>query len=74
MATTQRRNPKSRSPGEVWAPDFQVAKRYGVSVPTVWRWARLGVLPKPTKIGPNTRRWHIPTLDDHDSQRRKSAV
>ena len=33
----------------------QVAKVYGdCSEPTVWRWAKAGVIPKPVKVGGRT--------------------
>ena len=43
-----------------------VAIRYDCSIPTVWNWARLGIIPKPHKIGPNTTRWSNQELDEHD--------
>jgi prophage regulatory protein len=49
--------------------DLQVADRYAVSRPTVWRWVREGHLPPPESIGPNTRRWRIATLDEWDARR-----
>jgi excisionase family DNA binding protein len=35
----------------------EVAKIYGVSVATIWRWAREGSIPKPKKYGIATTRW-----------------
>lgn len=37
--------------------DKTVAEKLGVSVSTVWRWAREGSIPKPVKLGKNTSRW-----------------
>lgn len=34
-----------------------MAKLYGVSVATIWRWSNEGLIPKPRKIGANTTRW-----------------
>jgi predicted DNA-binding transcriptional regulator AlpA len=53
---------------QVYLTDLQVAERYVVSRPTVWRWVRIGQLPPPVSIGPNTRRWRIATLDDWDAK------
>ena len=33
----------------------QVANAYGVSIPTIWRWLKEKIIPKPTKIGSSTR-------------------
>ncbi|KDB05007.1 AlpA family transcriptional regulator [Defluviimonas sp. 20V17] len=32
-----------------------VAEHFGCGISTVWRWAKIGVLPKPVKIGGSTR-------------------
>ena len=36
-----------------------VSKVLGVSVSTVWRWARLDIIPKPIKIGLRSTRWRL---------------
>jgi len=42
----------------------EVAARMGVSVNTVWRWARERPdFPRPVRIGPSTTRWHIDELE-----------
>jgi predicted DNA-binding transcriptional regulator AlpA len=43
----------------------EVATIYGVSVPTVWRWAKIGALPKPQKLGMNTTRWDGAEVAQH---------
>lgn len=30
---------------------------------TVWRWSKLGLFPKPFKLGPNTTVWSIDQVD-----------
>jgi prophage regulatory protein len=45
----------------------QVAKRYGVSSDTIWRWKREGMFPAPVRIGPNCTRWRLSDLNTHDS-------
>jgi prophage regulatory protein len=35
----------------------ELAERLGVSVVTIWRWERKGLLPPKHKIGPNTVGW-----------------
>jgi prophage regulatory protein len=57
------------SQDKIYFTDREVAARYGVSRPTVWRWLRVGHLPSPETIGPNTKRWKLATLDGWDEQR-----
>ena len=45
----------------------QVAERYGVSTDSIWRWKRSGRFPAPRRVGPNTTRWHIADLLEHES-------
>ena len=37
--------------------DVELARRFGVSRVTIWRWSSQGILPKPVAIGPNSSRW-----------------
>jgi len=39
-----------------------VADWKGISVPTVWRWAKSGLLPAPVKIGPRVTAWNVGQL------------
>ena len=48
-----------------WVSDRFLADRYGVSRQTIWRWARIGKLPHPQKIGDNTSRWELGEADAH---------
>jgi predicted DNA-binding transcriptional regulator AlpA len=34
-----------------------VAAVFGVSVPTIWRWAKVGILPRPHKLTAQTTAW-----------------
>jgi predicted DNA-binding transcriptional regulator AlpA len=44
-----------------------VAARYGVSVPTIWRWLKNGMgLPAPIHLSNGTTRWRIADLDAFD--------
>jgi len=54
---------------KLYFTDREVAARYEVSRPTVWRWLRMGHLPPPETIGPNTKRWKLATLESWDEQR-----
>ena len=48
--------------------DSDVADYYGVSKPTIWRWARLSVngFPKPIKLSENMSRWTSDQIAAHD--------
>ena len=46
----------------------QVAKRYNVSVDTIWRWRRQGTFPARVKVGPNCTRWRMSDLVEHESK------
>jgi prophage regulatory protein len=35
----------------------ELSKYFGVSQGTIWRWAKDGVLPQPTRLTPKTARW-----------------
>lgn len=43
--------------------DIQVAHRYGVSRPTIWRWLKNGKIPKPLIIGAGSTRWRSSDLE-----------
>lgn len=45
------------SPEEQFLRAWDVAKLLGISIPTVWRWAREGKLPKPVKISQRITVW-----------------
>ncbi|MGQ7242941.1 helix-turn-helix transcriptional regulator [Salinicola sp. V024] len=47
----------------------QVATRYGVSVPTVWNWARDGRIPAPIKISTCCTRWRLGDLEASEAAR-----
>ena len=57
-------------PRPVTATFSEVAKRYGVAIPTIYRWINtLPDFPKPRKIGPNTTRFLVAELDAYDQAR-----
>lgn len=43
--------------------NIEVAKRYGVSRPTIWRWVKEDRFPKAIKFGPASTRWRIADLE-----------
>lgn len=54
---------KSAPPARKWVTDLFLADRYSVSRATIWRWAKIGKLPPPQKIGENTSRWELAEAD-----------
>ncbi|WP_128253378.1 helix-turn-helix transcriptional regulator [Falsirhodobacter deserti] len=46
----------------------EVALRYSVSVPTIWRWQKLGTFPCCYQIGTGTSRWALSELEAYDLQ------
>ncbi len=46
-------------PDDAYVRVVTVAAVFGVSVPTIWRWAKpeVGILPKPHKLTPQTTAW-----------------
>jgi predicted DNA-binding transcriptional regulator AlpA len=59
---------------QLFFSDAQVAKRYGVSRATVWRWVRRGILPKPVSISPGCTRWRGDQLDERDAKREQAVA
>ncbi len=43
--------------------DIEVAKRYGVSRPTIWRWVSNGNFPRPIKLSAGSARWSFSDLE-----------
>ena len=44
------------------------ANRYDVSVPTIWRWVKLGKFPSPIKFSPGCSRWNSFSLEAWDAE------
>ena len=53
--------------------DTDLAKRYGVSRVTIWRWVRDGRFPKPIKLSPACTRWNLSAVEQHEAEREKAA-
>lgn len=45
-----------------------VAERFGVSTPTIWRWLNAGLLPKPVKLSAGCTRWKMNDLLNWEEQ------
>ncbi len=54
--------------------DTEVAMRYGVSRPTIWRWTKNGNFPKPVKLGAGSTRWRASDLETWENQFQHEVV
>lgn len=54
--------------------DKEVALRYNVTRPTVWRWLRFGRIPTPLKLSPRCTRWNEETLRRWEQGKEEEAT
>lgn len=55
-------------PATLFLSDQEVASRYSVSRPTIWRWVRVIVgFPNPVKLAKGTTRWHLKDLEEYEN-------
>jgi prophage regulatory protein len=52
----------------------QLAERYGVDKSTVWRWAKNGTIPPPTKFSDQCTRWSLDDIEQRDAERASRAA
>jgi predicted DNA-binding transcriptional regulator AlpA len=55
-----------RSPSQMYLRVQQLAQRWAVSVPTVWRWAADGKTPAPVRLSPGTTRWRLDEIEAYE--------
>ncbi|PXX97361.1 helix-turn-helix transcriptional regulator [Halomonas sp. LBP4] len=51
----------------------QLSARYGVSVPSVWRWAREGDFPQPVRLSKCCTRWRLDDIEAWEASRKEEA-
>lgn len=53
----------------------QLATRYGVSVPSIWRWSREGDsnFPQPVRLSKCCTRWRLDDIEAWEASRREAA-
>lgn len=49
-------------PDSAEVPARVVAAIFNVSIPTVWRYAKVGILPRPRKLSAQATRWRVGEL------------
>lgn len=55
----------------MYLSDKQIADRYGVSRPTVWRWLKSdSTFPKPISLSPGCTRWRLCEIEAWEAARR----
>ena len=57
------------SPAPTLLSVIDLARRYGVSQATIWRWRESGILPAPVKVGPKLVRWTGEAIDEWERER-----
>ena len=53
--------------------DKQLADRFGVNRPTVWRWVKQAGLPKPIKLSGGCTRWRLADLEKWESDKARKS-
>ncbi|MFN3823583.1 MAG: helix-turn-helix transcriptional regulator [Pseudorhodobacter sp.] len=46
----------------------QVAKRFGCSTDSIWRWKRSGRFPAAVRVGPGCTRWRLSDIEEYESR------
>lgn len=55
----------------MFVSDKQIAERYGVTRPTVWRWLKADpTFPKPISLSPGCTRWSLQEIEAWEAARR----
>lgn len=58
---------------ETYLSDKDLARRYGVSRVTPWRWTERGEFPKPVKLSAGCTRWRLSDLLAWEETREAAA-
>ncbi|EYD75855.1 phage transcriptional regulator, AlpA [Rubellimicrobium mesophilum DSM 19309] len=53
----------------MYLSDKQVAQRFAVTRPTIWRWARAADFPKPVSLSPGCTRWRLADVEAWEAAR-----
>jgi prophage regulatory protein len=57
---------------QIYLSDVQLAERYGVARPTIWRWSAAGSIPSPVQLSPGCTRWLKEEVEACDAQRQRA--
>ncbi len=57
-----------QSPSQMYLRVQQLAARWNVSVPTVWRWTADGKIPLPVRLSPGTTRWRLDEIEAYEQK------
>lgn len=65
----------TRAPERIVLTVMEVARRYGVSRATIWRWKSAGLgFPAPVQLSKGTTRWYRADLDAYDARHRAALA
>jgi hypothetical protein len=59
---------------DVYLTAADLARRYKVHQITIWKWAKVGILPPGEMVGAHTRRWHIGVIEAHEARRQSQQA
>lgn len=60
---------------ETYLTDSDIARRYNIARPTVWRWAREQAdFPKPVKLTPGCTRWKASEIEAWETRQAGEAA
>lgn len=55
---------------DIFCSDRQLADRYNVSKPTIWRWLKSNPdFPKPVRFSPGCTRWKIAEIEAYEARK-----
>lgn len=52
----------------------QLARRYGVTKSTIWRWTKRGILPSPVRLSEQCTRWNLDEIEKRDAEREREVA
>ncbi len=55
--------------GKLFLRADDLATRWKIHPVTVWKWVSKGILPPPTKLGPNVRGWDSDVIKQYEASR-----
>ena len=59
--------------GQQYLSYADLCLRYDKSRTTIWRWVRLGLLPAPYEVGPNTAGFSVPEIIERDAKLKRKS-
>lgn len=54
---------------QTYLTDRDLARRFAVARPTIWRWTHEGTFPAPVRLTPGCTRWKLSDVQQWEAQR-----